>query len=70
MDNIEVLLERLRSLQITNKALEETCEQLDKKISTTPALVIMNNNEQTVTPKNMVLDPGWFNRNQTKFEDW
>jgi len=69
MDNIEVLLERLRSLQITNKALEETCEQLDKKISTTPALVIMNNNEQTVTPKNIVPDPGWFNRDQTKFED-
>jgi len=29
----------------------------------------MNNNEQTVTPKNIVPDPGWFDRDQTKFED-
>ena len=70
MDNIEALLERLRSLQITNKVLEETCEQSDKKISITLALVIINNNEQTITPKNIVPDLGWFNRNQIKFEDW
>ena len=70
MDNIEALLERLRSLQITNKVLEETCEQSDKKISITLALVIINNNEQTITPKNIVPDLEWFNRNQIKFEDW
>jgi len=70
MDNIEALLERLRSLQITNKVLEETCEQSDKKMSITLALVIINNNEQTITPKNIVPDLGWFNRNQIKFEDW
>jgi len=23
-----------------------------------------------MTPKSMVLDPGWFNRDRTKFEDW
>ena len=28
------------------------------------------NNRQTVMPKSMVLDPGWFNRDKTKFEDW
>jgi len=30
----------------------------------------MNNNIQTVIPKSIVLDPGWFDRNRTKFEDW
>ena len=28
------------------------------------------NNVQAGLLKNMVLDPGWFNRNRTKFEDW
>ena len=27
-------------------------------------------NRQTGLPKNMVLDPGWFDSDQTKFEDW
>ena len=34
------------------------------------ALVTVNENIQTIILKNMVLDPGWFDRNQTKFEDW
>ena len=29
-----------------------------------------NENVQVVILKNMVLDPGWFNRDWTKFEDW
>ena len=69
MDNIEALLERLRSLQITNEALEETCEQSDKEMFTTPALVIINSNKQTVTPKNMISNPEWSDRDQAKFED-
>jgi len=27
-------------------------------------------NIQTRLPKNMVPDPGWFDSDQTKFEDW
>ena len=69
-DNIEVLLEWLGSLQITNKILDETIEQLDKAMSVVPAPVTMNMNEQAVMPKNIVLDPGWFNGDKTKFEDW
>ena len=29
-----------------------------------------NENVQAVMLKSIVLDPGWFNRNQIKFEDW
>ena len=52
-----------------NKALEEY-EQTDTEISEALALVIVNNNIQATIPKSMVLDPEWFNRDQTKFEDW
>ena len=33
-------------------------------------VVATNENIQIGMPKNMVLDPGWFDGNQTKFEDW
>jgi len=66
-DDIDVLLERLGSLQITNKASEEY-KQSDTEILTAPAPTM--NNEQTTMLKSMVPDPGWFNRNRTKFEDW
>ena len=40
-------------------------------MSTAPAPVVaMNENVQAGMPKNMVLDPGWFDSDQTKFEDW
>ena len=40
-------------------------------MSTAPAPVVaMNENVQAGLPKNMVLDPGWFDSDQTKFEDW
>ena len=32
--------------------------------------VIVNKNGQVGMPKNIVLDPGWFDSDQTKFEDW
>ena len=69
IDDIEALLERLGSLQITNKALERIYKQLDKEMSTALALVTMNNNEQAVISKNMVPDSEWFNENRTKFKD-
>ena len=69
IDDIEALLERLGSLQITNKALERIYKQLDKEISAALALVTMNNNEQAVISKNIVPDSEWFNRDRTKFKD-
>jgi len=69
IDDIEVLLERLGSLQITNKALEGIYKQLDKEMSAALALVTINNNEQAVISKNMVPDSEWFNEDRTKFKD-
>jgi len=66
-DDIDVLSERLGSLQITNKASEEY-KQSDTEILTAPAPTM--NNEQTTMPKNIVSDLEWFNRDRTKFEDW
>ena len=57
MNDIEVLSERLRSLQIMNEVLKETTEQLDKEISVAPVSATMNTNKQTIIPKSMVSDP-------------
>ena len=43
-------------------------EQSNKKMSV--ALAPGNENIQITVLKSMVPDPGWFNRDQTKFEDW
>ena len=32
-------------------------------------VVIQGNNKQAIVPKSIVLDPGWFDRNRTKFKD-
>jgi len=61
------LSEQLGSLQITEEALSEY-KQTDTEMSATPAPA--NKNIQTVMLKSMVLDPGWFDGNQMKFEDW
>ena len=37
---------------------------------TAPVLAMYNKNIQTMTPKSMVPDLGWFDRNRTKFKDW
>ena len=39
-------------------------------MSVVPVPAIINNNIQAVIPKSIVLDLEWFDRNQTKFEDW
>ena len=67
MNNIEALLERLGFLKITKEASSED-ELTDTEMSTAPA--VTNENAQVEMPKSMVLDPGWFDSNQTKFEDW
>jgi len=52
-NNIEVLSERLGSLQIINKALEEIYKQSDEEISVVPASVMTNNNRQAVIVMNL-----------------
>ena len=70
MDDIETLLKRPGSLQITNETSDKTTEQLDKAMSVIPVPVTTNTNKQAVISKNIVPDPGWFNGNRTKFKDW
>ena len=41
---------------------------MDTKMSTASA--VTNENTQVGMLKSMVLDPGWFDGNQMKFEDW
>jgi len=54
-------------LQITDKASSYN-KQTDIEISGTPAPA--NGNIQTMMPKSIVPDPGWFDSDWTKFEDW
>ena len=44
MNNLEILLKRLGSLEIINEASSETNKRLDKEMSITLAPVTMNNN--------------------------
>ena len=69
MDNIEVLSEWLKSLRIENEASEEY-KQTDTEMSEVSAPVTVNDNTQAIMLKSIVLNPGWFNRDQMKFEDW
>ena len=41
-------------------------------MSTAPALMAIEigGNISVGMPKNMVPDPGWFDRDRTKFKDW
>ena len=54
-------------MQITDKASSYN-KQINTEMSGSPALA--NENIQAMMPKSMVLDPGWFDGDQTKFEDW
>jgi len=71
-NNIEALSERLGSLQITEEASDEyeqtTTE--DMSVAPAPAAVTVSKNVQAGLPKNMVPDPGWFDSDRSKFEDW
>jgi len=61
-NNIEILSERLGSLQITEEASTNN-KQMDTEMSTAPALMAVTGQEniQTELLENMVLDPEWFN---------
>jgi len=71
-EDIEALSEQLGSLQITEEASSKYEQTTTKEMSTVPALMVVTGQEniQAGLPKNMVLDPGWFDGDQTKFEDW
>ena len=45
---------------------------MDTEMSVAPATMAaaVSKNVQTGLPKNMVPDPGWFDGDQSKFEDW
>ena len=71
-NNLEVLSERLGSLKITDKTSNETSEQTDTEMSTALAsmAIEISRNVSAGMPKNMVPDPGWFDGDRIKFEDW
>ena len=70
-NNIEALSEQLGSLQITEEA-STSDKQTDTEILTASATMaeISQENRQAGLLKNIVLDPGWFDGDWTKFEDW
>jgi len=73
MNNIEALSERLGSLQINKEASTSEYKQTDTEMSVAQqatAAVAVSENVQTGLPKNMVPDPGWFDGDWSKFEDW
>jgi len=59
-------------LQINEEALDEYKQTSteDMSVAPAPAAAAVSENVQAGLPKNMVLDPGWFDGDQSKFEDW
>jgi len=59
-------------LQINEEASTDEYEQTDTEMSVAPATTaaVVSENVQAGLPKNMVLDPGWFDGDRSKFEDW
>ena len=71
IDAIEALEEILGSLRITkdnvsNRSTELVTPETDRML-TTPALAVYNT---SIPTKTMVPDPGWFDGDRMKFEDW
>ena len=66
-NDIEALSEQLGSLQINEEASTNN-KQIDTEMSTAPAATPAVN-EFAGMPRSMVPDPGWFDGDQTKFED-
>ena len=57
-------------MQITEEALDKYEQTTTEEMSVAPAPVTNSENVQAGVPKNMVPDPGWFDGDRTKFEDW
>jgi len=66
------LSEQLESLQINQETSTDEYKPTDTEMLGTPApgAAVASENVQAGLPKNMVPDPGWFDGDQTKFEDW
>jgi len=71
INDIEVLLEQLGFLQITEE-VSKSDEQTDTEMSVVLATMAGTSQEngQAGLPKNIVPDPGWFDSNWIRFEDW
>ena len=71
-NDIEVLSERLGSLQINEETSMEEYKRTDTEMSVAPAIAAAaaSENVQAGLPKIMVPDPGWFDGDRSKFEDW
>ena len=65
-------MEQLGSLQINKEASTDEYKQTNTEMSVAPATMAtaVSKNIQVGLLKNMVLDPGWFDGDQSKFEDW
>jgi len=59
-------------LQINEEASTSEYKQTDTEMSVAQATTAaaVSKNVQAGLPKNMVPDPGWFDGDQSKFEDW
>ena len=59
-------------MQINEEASTSEYEQMDTEMSVaqTTTATAVSENVQAGLPKNIVLDPGWFDGDQSKFEDW
>ena len=59
-------------MQINEEASTSEYEQTDTEmlVAQATAAAAVSENIQVELPKNMVPDPGWFDGNQSKFEDW
>jgi len=59
-------------LQINEEASTSKYEQTDTEMSVAlaTAAAAVSENVQARLPKSMVLDPGWFDGDRSKFEDW
>ena len=68
-NDIEALSERLGSLQINKEASTDEYELTDTEMSVAPVAAAVSENIQAGLLKNMVLDPGWFDGDWSKFED-
>ena len=72
-NDIEALSEQLGSLQINEEASTSKYKQTDTEMSgvqLATAAAAVSENVQAGLLKNMILDPGWFNGDRSKFEDW
>jgi len=72
-NDIEALSERLGSLQINEEASTSEYKQTDTEMlvaQPASAAIAISENVQVGLPKNMVPDPGWFDGDRSKFEDW